>query len=42
MAEFTSYHVGFVSRLGVPKKWESEDHNAYLLVFRGALETEDK
>ena len=35
MPEYTSHHVGFVSRLAVPGKWEPEDLSAYLLVFRG-------
>jgi len=34
MPEYTSHHVGFVSRLALPGKWEPEDFNAYLLVFR--------
>ena len=34
MSEYTSHHVGFVSRLALPGKWEPEDLNAYLLVFR--------
>jgi hypothetical protein len=34
MPEYTSHHVGFVSRLALPGKWEPEDLNAYLLVFR--------
>jgi hypothetical protein len=38
MPEYTSHHVGFVSRLVLPGKWEPEDLNAYLLVFRGAPE----
>jgi len=42
MPEYTSHHVGFVSRLGVPGKWESEDLSAYLLVFRGTLDAEDE
>lgn len=36
MPEFTSHHVGFVSRLALPGKWEPEDLCAYLLVFRDA------
>jgi hypothetical protein len=35
MPEYTSHHVGFVSRLALPGKWEPEDLSAYLLVFRG-------
>ena len=35
MPEYTSHHVGFVSRLALPGKWESEDLSAYLLIFRG-------
>lgn len=35
MPDYTSHHVGFVSRLALPGKWEPEDLNAYLLVFRG-------
>ena len=35
MPEYTSHHVGFVSRLALPGKWEPEDLNVYLLVFRG-------
>ena len=35
MPEYTSHHVGFVSRLAQPGKWEPEDLSAYLLVFRG-------
>lgn len=42
MPEYTSHHVGFVSRLGVPGKWEPEDLSAYLLVFRGTLDAEDE
>ena len=38
MPEYTSHHVGFVSRLALPGKWEPEDLNAYLLVFQGTLE----
>jgi len=38
MPEYTSHHVGFVSRLVLPGKWEPEDLNAYLLVFRGTPE----
>jgi len=38
MPEYTSHHVGFVSRLALPGKWEPEDLNAYLLVFRGTPE----
>ena len=34
MPEYTSHHVGFVSRLALPGKWEPEDLCAYLLVFR--------
>ena len=36
MPEYTSHHVGFVSRLALPGKWEPEDLCAYLLVFRDA------
>ena len=36
MPEFTSHHVGFVSRLALPGKWEPEDLCAYQLVFRDA------
>ena len=35
MPEYTSHHVGFVSRLALPGKWEPEDLSAYLLIFRG-------
>jgi hypothetical protein len=35
MPEYTSHHVGFVSRLALPGKWEPEDLSAYLLAFRG-------
>lgn len=35
MPEYTSHHVGFVSRLALPGKWEPEDLNAFLLVYRG-------
>ena len=35
MPEYTSHHVGFVSRLALPGKWEPEDLSIYLLVFRG-------
>jgi len=35
MPEYTSHHVGFVSRLSLPGKWEPEDLSVYLLVFRG-------
>jgi len=38
MPEYTSHHVGFVSRLALPGKWEPEDLIAYLLVFRGTPE----
>jgi hypothetical protein len=38
MPEYTSHHVGFVSRLALPGKWEPEDLNAYLFVFRGTPE----
>jgi len=38
MPEYTSHHVGFVSRLALPGKWEPEDLNAYLLVFQGTPE----
>ena len=38
MPEYTSHHVGFVSRLALPGKWEPEDINAYLLVFEGTTE----
>ncbi len=34
ITEYTSHHVGFVSRLALPGKWEPEDLSAYLLVFR--------
>jgi hypothetical protein len=34
MPEYTSHHVGFVSRMALPGKWEPEDLCAYLLVFR--------
>lgn len=39
MPEYTSHHVGFVSRLALPGKWEPEDLGAYLLVFRGTLDS---
>ena len=42
MPEYTSHHVGFVSRLAVPGKWEPEDLSAYLLVFRGTPDAEDE
>jgi len=42
MPEFTSHHVGFLSRLAVPGKWEPEDLSAYLLVFRGMSTPEDE
>ena len=35
MPEYTSHHVGFVSRLALLGKWEPEDLFAYLLIFRG-------
>lgn len=35
MPEYTSHHVGFVSRLALPGKWEPEDLSAFLLIFRG-------
>ncbi|MEI7847135.1 MAG: hypothetical protein WCK35_15150 [Chloroflexota bacterium] len=35
MPEYTSHHVGFISRLSLPGKWEPEDQNSYLLVFCG-------
>ncbi len=35
MPEYTSHHVGFVSRLALPGKWEPEDLCSYLLIFRG-------
>lgn len=35
MQEYTSHHVGFVSRLALPGKWEPENLSGYLLVFRG-------
>ena len=35
MPEYTSHHVGFISRLTLPGKWEPEDLCAYLLIFRG-------
>ena len=35
MPEYTSHHVGFVSRLALPGKWEPEDLSTYLLIFRG-------
>jgi len=42
MPEYTSHHAGFVSRLALPGKWEPEDLNSYLLVFRGANDPEDE
>ncbi len=42
MPEYTSHHVGFVSRLALPGKWEPEDLCAYLLIFRGTLDAEDE
>jgi hypothetical protein len=42
MPEYTSHHVGFVSRLAVPGKWEPEDLSAYVLVFRGTLDAENE
>jgi hypothetical protein len=42
MPEYTSHHVGFVSRLAVPGKWEPEDLSIYLLVFRGTPDAEDE
>ena len=41
MPEYTSHHVGFVSRLALPGKWEPEDLSVYLLVFRGTPDPED-
>jgi len=38
MPEYTSHHVGFVSRLALPGKWEPDDLSAYLLAFRGTHE----
>jgi len=38
MPEYTSHHVGFVSRLALPGKWEPEDLSAYILVFQGTPE----
>jgi hypothetical protein len=40
MPEYTSHHVGFVSRLALPGKWEPEDLCAYLLVFQGTPDPE--
>ncbi|MAT45443.1 MAG: hypothetical protein CL609_24205 [Anaerolineaceae bacterium] len=34
MPEYTSHHVGFVSRLALSSKWEPEDQRTFLLVFR--------
>ena len=42
MPEYTSHHVGFVSRLALPGKWEPEDLSIYLLVYRGTPDPEDK
>ena len=42
MPEYTSHHVGFVSRLALPGKWEPEDFSVYLLVFRGKPDPEDE
>ena len=42
MPEYTSHHVGFVSRLALPGKWEPEDLSAYLLVFRGTPDAENE
>jgi hypothetical protein len=42
MPEYTSHHVGFVSRLALPGKWEPEDHSIYLLVFRGTPDPVDE
>ncbi len=38
MPEYTSHHAGFVSRLALPGKWESEDQAAYVLVYRGSMD----
>lgn len=42
MPEYTSHHVGFMSRLALPGKWEPEDLNSYMLVFRGTSNPEDE
>lgn len=40
MPEYTSHHAGFVSRLALPGKWEPDDLNAYLLLFRYTKDTQ--
>lgn len=35
MPEYTSHHAAFLARQAVPGKWEPEDLNAYILVFKG-------
>ena len=42
MPDYTSYHVGFVSRLAQPGKWEPEDLSIYLLVFRDSPDPEEE
>ncbi len=42
MPEYTSHHVGFVSRLALPGKWDPEDLSIYLLAFRGTPDSEDE
>jgi hypothetical protein len=42
MPEYTSYHVGFVSRLALPGKWEPEDLVADALVYRGTPDPENE
>ncbi len=35
MPDYTSPHVGIVSRVALPGKWEPVDLSAYLLIFQG-------
>jgi hypothetical protein len=36
MQEYTSHHAAFVARTALPRKWEPEDLNTYLVVFRNS------
>jgi hypothetical protein len=37
MPDYTSHHAAFIARNALPRKWEPENHYAYLLVFKGSL-----